>query len=135
MSKIEREMIAEARAARESAQSGGADAKHGADGGIPLTDADLGVDVPSAPDDEQIEHAWQYARIMGTVPPLCEPDNSSGAAQQALIDEYWRRMVERNMRAADADRRSTPRSDDAIPQVHAGVPASGRPKWWDDKDG
>lgn len=62
MSKIEREMIAEARAARQRQEA-----------------ADIGADVPSAPHDEQtpdaaIESAWQYAQIMGHVPPLCRED-------------------------------------------------------------
>jgi hypothetical protein len=69
MSKIEREMIAEARAAR--------DAKH--DTSASVSDTELGVDRPSAPNDEQtsdaaIESAWMYAHIMGHVPPLCRED-------------------------------------------------------------
>ncbi len=69
MSKIEREMIAEARAAR--------DAKN--DTSASVSDTALGVDRPSAPNDEQtpdsaIERAWAYAQIMGHVPPLCRED-------------------------------------------------------------
>lgn len=55
VSKIEREMIAEARAAREAQQR-------------QKEAEDIGADIPSAPNDEQIEHAWQYAHIMGHIP-------------------------------------------------------------------
>lgn len=63
MSRIEREMIAEARAARQKQEA-----------------ADIGADVPSAPNDEQtsdaaIEHAWTYAQLIGHVPPLCREDD------------------------------------------------------------
>lgn len=55
MSKIEREMIAEARAARE--------AKH--DTSASVSDTELGVDRPSAPNDEQTQDAqwWQYGAM------------------------------------------------------------------------
>lgn len=60
MSKIEREMIAEARAARQKQEA-----------------ADIGADVPSAPNDEQADETpwWQYAHVLGHVPPLCREDD------------------------------------------------------------
>lgn len=62
MSKIEREMIAEARADRQKQEA-----------------ADIGADVPSAPNDEQTLDWWQYADVLAnlpaaTLPPLCRED-------------------------------------------------------------
>ncbi len=79
MSKIEREMIAEARAARQKQEA-----------------ADIGADIPSAPNDEtpdeRIERAWQYAQIMGHVPPPCREDDAEKARLAVAMLEChgWR---------------------------------------------
>lgn len=98
MSKIEREMIAEARAARQRQEAAEIGAErcnvcgcsgaqtvsllpHAA-GGYRCVNCDIadhiGADVPSAPNVEQIEaqieHWWQYAHVLGHVPPLCRED-------------------------------------------------------------
>lgn len=57
MSRIMRQLEAEARAAREAEQR--------------RKEAEqIGADVPSAPTnaDEQIEHAWAFAHVMGHIP-------------------------------------------------------------------
>ncbi len=77
MSKIEREMIAEARAARQKQEA-----------------ADIGADVPSAPNDEQADETpwWQYAHVLGHVPPLCREDEAAKtrSAVEMLECHGWR---------------------------------------------
>lgn len=101
MSKIEREMIAEARAARQR-QTGESILEVGdvftLNGETMIvTDVyrfkDIGADVPSAPNDEQADETpwWQYAHVLGHVPPLCREDDDASRAQQteAMILELY----------------------------------------------
>lgn len=104
MSKIEREMIAEARAARHRQEE--AMRRCASDCAVPcsaclmppdavwVSAADIGADIPSAPDDEQADETpwWQYAHVLGHVPPLCREDEAAKArsAVEMLECHGWR---------------------------------------------